>query len=170
MQLPGLWELQEGGYPGISLFRVWLLFLHSLRFQGSTLVCLKVVKASLFNSTPFTEGGEGEENRKGGRDLQDLGKTMDTERDLGLPVLIMTVNALSVRLGSYVQNVFTAAKMVIVAIIIISGLVFLAQGEGRQAGRAGPTWHVTSSLLEQSCPLVCVFYGFIYLCLLVGID
>lgn len=44
-------------------------------------------------------------------------------------VLITTVNALSVRLGSYVQNVFTAAKLVIVAIIIISGLVLLAQGE-----------------------------------------
>ncbi|XP_076988373.1 B(0,+)-type amino acid transporter 1 isoform X1 [Tamandua tetradactyla] len=44
-------------------------------------------------------------------------------------LLIVTVNALSVRLGSYVQNVFTAAKLVIVAIIIISGLVFLAQGK-----------------------------------------
>ncbi|XP_028733599.1 B(0,+)-type amino acid transporter 1 [Peromyscus leucopus] len=44
-------------------------------------------------------------------------------------LLITTVNALSVRLGSYVQNVFTAAKLVIVAIIIISGLVFLAQGK-----------------------------------------
>lgn len=44
-------------------------------------------------------------------------------------VLITTVNALSVRLGSYVQNVFTAAKLVIVGIIIISGLVLLAQGE-----------------------------------------
>ncbi|ERE59295.1 Y+L amino acid transporter 1-like protein, partial [Cricetulus griseus] len=43
-------------------------------------------------------------------------------------LLITTVNALSVRLGSYVQNVFTAAKLVIVAIIVISGLVFLAQG------------------------------------------
>ncbi|EDM07620.1 solute carrier family 7 (cationic amino acid transporter, y+ system), member 9, isoform CRA_a [Rattus norvegicus] len=43
-------------------------------------------------------------------------------------LLITTVNALSVRLGSYVQNVFTAAKLVIVAIIIISGLVLLAQG------------------------------------------
>lgn len=75
--------------------------------------------------------------------------------DLGLPVLITTVNALSVRLGSYVQNVFTAAKLVIVAIIIISGLVFLAQGEVRQDGRATPTWHVTFCLLEQSCPLAC---------------
>ncbi|KAM5134218.1 B(0,+)-type amino acid transporter 1 [Callospermophilus lateralis] len=43
-------------------------------------------------------------------------------------MLITTVNALSVRLGSYVQNFFTAAKLVIVAIIIISGLVLLAQG------------------------------------------
>ncbi|XP_053460595.1 B(0,+)-type amino acid transporter 1 isoform X3 [Nycticebus coucang] len=43
-------------------------------------------------------------------------------------LLIVTVNSLSVRLGSYVQNVFTAAKLVIVAIIIISGFVLLAQG------------------------------------------
>ncbi|XP_045149798.1 B(0,+)-type amino acid transporter 1 isoform X1 [Echinops telfairi] len=43
-------------------------------------------------------------------------------------LLITTVNALSVRLGSYVQNIFTAAKLVIVAIIIISGMVLLAQG------------------------------------------
>ncbi|XP_004600760.1 B(0,+)-type amino acid transporter 1 [Sorex araneus] len=43
-------------------------------------------------------------------------------------LLITAVNAFSVRLGSYVQNVFTAAKLVIVAIIIISGLVLLAQG------------------------------------------
>ena len=54
------------------------------------------------------------------------------------PVLISTVNALSVRLGSYVQNVFTAAKMVIVVIIIISGLVLLAQGDLRLEGRVGP--------------------------------
>ncbi|XP_058385063.1 B(0,+)-type amino acid transporter 1 isoform X2 [Diceros bicornis minor] len=46
-------------------------------------------------------------------------------------LLITTVNSLSVRLGSYVQNVFTAAKLVIVAIIIISGLVLLAQGNTR---------------------------------------
>lgn len=48
------------------------------------------------------------------------------------PVLITTVNSLSVRLGSYVQNVFTAAKLLIVAIIIISGLVLLAQGDLRR--------------------------------------
>uniref|UniRef100_F6RU80 Solute carrier family 7 member 9 n=2 Tax=Bos taurus TaxID=9913 RepID=F6RU80_BOVIN len=46
-------------------------------------------------------------------------------------LLISTVNALSVRLGSYVQNMFTAAKMVIVVIIIVSGLVLLAQGNTR---------------------------------------
>ncbi|XP_048225144.1 B(0,+)-type amino acid transporter 1 [Perognathus longimembris pacificus] len=43
-------------------------------------------------------------------------------------LLITTLNALSVRLGSYIQNIFTAAKLVIVAIIIISGIVLLAQG------------------------------------------
>lgn len=44
------------------------------------------------------------------------------------------MNSLSVRLGSYVQNVFTGAKLVIVAIIIISGLVLLAQGDGGWRG------------------------------------
>ncbi|XP_051835706.1 B(0,+)-type amino acid transporter 1 [Antechinus flavipes] len=44
-------------------------------------------------------------------------------------LVITTVNALSVKLGSYVQNFFTAAKLVIVAIIIISGIVLLAQGK-----------------------------------------
>ncbi|XP_007474838.1 B(0,+)-type amino acid transporter 1 isoform X1 [Monodelphis domestica] len=44
-------------------------------------------------------------------------------------LIITTVNALSVKLGSYVQNFFTAAKLVIVAIIIISGIVLLAQGK-----------------------------------------
>uniref|UniRef100_A0A8D2L589 b(0,+)-type amino acid transporter 1 n=1 Tax=Varanus komodoensis TaxID=61221 RepID=A0A8D2L589_VARKO len=43
-------------------------------------------------------------------------------------VVITTVNALSVKLASYVQNFFTAAKMVIVAIIIVSGIVLLAKG------------------------------------------
>ena len=60
------------------------------------------------------------------------------------PVLISTVNALSVRLGSYVQNMFTAAKMVIVVIIIVSGLVLLAQGDLRLEGRVGP--HATDHL------------------------
>ncbi|XP_020840703.1 B(0,+)-type amino acid transporter 1 [Phascolarctos cinereus] len=44
-------------------------------------------------------------------------------------MVITTVNSLSVKLGSYVQNFFTAAKLVIVAIIIISGIVLLAQGK-----------------------------------------
>lgn len=55
-------------------------------------------------------------------------------------MVITTVNALSVRLGSYVQNVFTAAKLVIVAIIIISGLVLLAQGDLQREG-----WGATST-------------------------
>ncbi|XP_062996993.1 B(0,+)-type amino acid transporter 1 [Elgaria multicarinata webbii] len=43
-------------------------------------------------------------------------------------VIITLVNSLSVKLASYVQNFFTAAKMVIVVIIIISGIVLLAKG------------------------------------------
>ncbi|KAJ6666045.1 hypothetical protein lerEdw1_000949 [Lerista edwardsae] len=43
-------------------------------------------------------------------------------------VVITVVNTLSVKLASYVQNFFTAAKMVIVVIIIVSGIVLLAKG------------------------------------------
>ncbi|XP_037676276.1 B(0,+)-type amino acid transporter 1 isoform X2 [Choloepus didactylus] len=59
-------------------------------------------------------------------------------------LVIVTVNALSVRLGSYVQNVFTAAKLVIVAIIIISGIVLLAQGNTKNFENSfeGPTLSV----------------------------
>ncbi|CAH2324215.1 B(0,+)-type amino acid transporter 1 [Pelobates cultripes] len=41
---------------------------------------------------------------------------------------ITTINALSVKLASYVQNVLTAAKMIIIIVIIVSGIVLLAQG------------------------------------------
>lgn len=54
------------------------------------------------------------------------------------------MNSLSVRLGSYVQNVFTGAKLVIVAIIIISGLVLLAQGDRWLEGRVGATRRLCS--------------------------
>lgn len=76
-----------------------------------------------------------------------------TVAHLGLfPVVITMVNALSVRLGSYVQNVFTAAKLVIVAVIIISGLVLLAQGDLRLEGRVAPhsTGHPEGLLLSGS--------------------
>ncbi|NXN10795.1 BAT1 protein, partial [Indicator maculatus] len=44
-------------------------------------------------------------------------------------VVITIVNSLSVKLGSYLQNFLTAAKMIIVTIIITSGIVLLAQGK-----------------------------------------
>lgn len=47
---------------------------------------------------------------------------------LFLLVVITIVNSLSVKLGSYLQNFLTAAKMIVVAIIAISGIVLLAQG------------------------------------------
>lgn len=71
-------------------------------------------------------------------------------------MVITTVNALSVRLGSYVQNVFTAAKLVIVAIIIISGLVLLAQGDLQREGRGSPstgpllTWRSSAEQISQA--------------------
>lgn len=48
--------------------------------------------------------------------------------NLFLLVVITIVNSLSVKLGSYLQNLLTAAKMIIVTIIIVSGIVLLAQG------------------------------------------
>ncbi|NXQ29757.1 BAT1 protein, partial [Alaudala cheleensis] len=44
-------------------------------------------------------------------------------------VVITIVNSLSVKMGSYLQNFLTAAKMIIVIIIIVSGIVLLAQGK-----------------------------------------
>ncbi|XP_029464265.1 B(0,+)-type amino acid transporter 1 [Rhinatrema bivittatum] len=44
---------------------------------------------------------------------------------------IVAVNSFSVKLGSYVQNFFTGAKMIIVIIIIVSGIVLLAQGKSQ---------------------------------------
>uniref|UniRef100_UPI00398EB904 b(0,+)-type amino acid transporter 1 n=1 Tax=Pristiophorus japonicus TaxID=55135 RepID=UPI00398EB904 len=43
-------------------------------------------------------------------------------------ILITLVNSVSVKLANYVQNFLTAAKLLIVAVIIIAGLVLIAQG------------------------------------------
>jgi len=53
---------------------------------------------------------------------------MQKSINLFLLVIITIVNSLSVKLGSYLQNFLTAAKMIIIAIIIVSGIVLLAQG------------------------------------------
>ncbi|XP_041795497.1 b(0,+)-type amino acid transporter 1-like [Chelmon rostratus] len=44
-------------------------------------------------------------------------------------LLIVIVNCLSVKLASYVQNFFTAAKLVIILVIVGAGIVMLAQGK-----------------------------------------
>ncbi|XP_061601114.1 b(0,+)-type amino acid transporter 1 [Cololabis saira] len=41
---------------------------------------------------------------------------------------IVTVNCLSVKLASYVQNFFTGAKLLIILIIVVAGIVLLAHG------------------------------------------
>ncbi|XP_061881257.1 b(0,+)-type amino acid transporter 1 isoform X2 [Entelurus aequoreus] len=43
-------------------------------------------------------------------------------------VFIVTINCLSVKLASYVQNFFTAAKLLIIVVIVGAGIVLLAQG------------------------------------------
>ncbi|KAK5624215.1 hypothetical protein CRENBAI_000033 [Crenichthys baileyi] len=42
-------------------------------------------------------------------------------------VIITGVNCLSVKLASYVQNFFTAAKLIIIVIIVVAGIVLMAQ-------------------------------------------
>uniref|UniRef100_A0A4W6FWS2 Solute carrier family 7 member 9 n=1 Tax=Lates calcarifer TaxID=8187 RepID=A0A4W6FWS2_LATCA len=44
-------------------------------------------------------------------------------------LLIVAVNCLSVKLASYVQNFFTAAKLFIILVIVGAGMVLLAQGK-----------------------------------------
>ncbi|XP_008309073.1 b(0,+)-type amino acid transporter 1-like isoform X1 [Cynoglossus semilaevis] len=43
-------------------------------------------------------------------------------------MVIVSVNCYSVKLASYVQNIFTAAKLLIIIIITVAGIVLLAQG------------------------------------------
>uniref|UniRef100_A0A8C5EGD0 b(0,+)-type amino acid transporter 1 n=1 Tax=Gouania willdenowi TaxID=441366 RepID=A0A8C5EGD0_GOUWI len=50
--------------------------------------------------------------------------------------LIVSVNCLSVKLASYVQNIFTAAKLFIILIIVVSGIVLLAQGHTENLSNA----------------------------------
>lgn len=44
-------------------------------------------------------------------------------------VIITSINCLSVKLASYVQNFFTAAKLLIILIIVGAGIILLAQGQ-----------------------------------------
>uniref|UniRef100_A0A3Q4GGU0 Solute carrier family 7 member 9 n=1 Tax=Neolamprologus brichardi TaxID=32507 RepID=A0A3Q4GGU0_NEOBR len=44
-------------------------------------------------------------------------------------LIITSINCLSVKLASYVQNFFTAAKLVIILVIVGAGIVLLAQGK-----------------------------------------
>ncbi|XP_077568645.1 b(0,+)-type amino acid transporter 1-like isoform X2 [Stigmatopora nigra] len=51
-------------------------------------------------------------------------------------VLIVGINCFSVKLASYVQNIFTAAKLVIIVIIVGAGIVLLAQGNTENLSKA----------------------------------
>uniref|UniRef100_A0A8D3E7M8 B(0,+)-type amino acid transporter 1 n=1 Tax=Scophthalmus maximus TaxID=52904 RepID=A0A8D3E7M8_SCOMX len=43
-------------------------------------------------------------------------------------LIIVSVNCFSVRLATYLQNFFTAAKLFIISVIVVAGIVLLAQG------------------------------------------
>ncbi|XP_078066904.1 b(0,+)-type amino acid transporter 1 [Mustelus asterias] len=43
-------------------------------------------------------------------------------------ILITSLNTISVKLATYVQNFLTAAKLLIVAVIIVAGIILIAQG------------------------------------------
>ncbi|KAG9352357.1 hypothetical protein JZ751_020770, partial [Albula glossodonta] len=51
-------------------------------------------------------------------------------------LLIVLVNCLSVKLASYVQNFFTAAKLFIILVIVVAGMVMLAQGKTKHLENA----------------------------------
>ncbi|XP_072321754.1 b(0,+)-type amino acid transporter 1 [Eucyclogobius newberryi] len=53
--------------------------------------------------------------------------------------LIVAVNCLSVKLASYVQNVFTVAKLLIIAVIAVAGMVLLSQGKTENLSNAFET-------------------------------
>ncbi|KAK5873763.1 hypothetical protein PBY51_018775 [Eleginops maclovinus] len=50
--------------------------------------------------------------------------------------LIVTVNCLSVKLANYVQNFFTMAKLFIILVIAVAGMVMLAQGNSENFSNA----------------------------------
>ncbi|XP_013880492.1 b(0,+)-type amino acid transporter 1 [Austrofundulus limnaeus] len=50
--------------------------------------------------------------------------------------IITTVNCLSVRLASFVQNFFTVAKLIIIIIIVVAGIVLMAQGNTENLSNA----------------------------------
>ncbi|MGH0115808.1 UNVERIFIED_CONTAM: hypothetical protein FKN15_046993 [Acipenser sinensis] len=51
-------------------------------------------------------------------------------------LLIVTVNSISVKLASYVQNFFTGAKLIIIFVIIGAGIILLAQGNTQHLSNA----------------------------------
>ncbi|XP_031702543.1 b(0,+)-type amino acid transporter 1 isoform X1 [Anarrhichthys ocellatus] len=51
-------------------------------------------------------------------------------------IVIVTVNCLSVKLASYVQNFFTVAKLFIILVIVVAGMVMLARGNTENLSNA----------------------------------
>ncbi|KAF3832443.1 hypothetical protein F7725_026108 [Dissostichus mawsoni] len=65
--------------------------------------------------------------------------------------LIVMVNCLSVKLANYVQNVFTLAKLFIILIIVVAGMVMLAQEELKDPFRNLPLAIIIGIPLVSVC-------------------
>ncbi|XP_061557510.1 b(0,+)-type amino acid transporter 1-like [Phycodurus eques] len=51
-------------------------------------------------------------------------------------VFIVTINCFSVKLANYVQNIFTAAKLFLIVVIVGAGIVFLVEGKTENLSNA----------------------------------
>ncbi|XP_068174479.1 b(0,+)-type amino acid transporter 1-like [Antennarius striatus] len=66
-------------------------------------------------------------------------------------VLIVGVNCFSVKLASYVQNFFTAAKLFVIAVIVGGGIVMLAQGKTENFSNAFDSPSLSAGAIGLAC-------------------
>ncbi|XP_068174477.1 b(0,+)-type amino acid transporter 1-like isoform X2 [Antennarius striatus] len=66
-------------------------------------------------------------------------------------VVITGVNCYSVKLASYVQNFFTAAKLFIIAVIVGGGIVMLAQGKTENFSKAFDSTSLSAGAIGLAC-------------------
>ncbi|XP_068174478.1 b(0,+)-type amino acid transporter 1-like [Antennarius striatus] len=66
-------------------------------------------------------------------------------------VVITGVNCFSVKLASYVQNFFTAAKLFIIAVIVGGGIVMLAQGKTENFSNAFDSPSLSAGAIGLAC-------------------
>lgn len=80
-----------------------------------------------------------------------------------IAVVITGINCLSVKLASYVQNFFTAAKLIIIVVIVVAGIVLMAQGEHFYSGFSCHLGFTFKHLLFDDVTMKSKFYVFVFL-------